>query len=64
MSVINFAICWRHFCSKVKWFKALKQGSHEEENEIEVGSQGLNQIDDLDNSWEPSQDGIIAELRY
>jgi hypothetical protein len=48
----------------VKWFKALKQGSHEEENEIEVGSQGLNQIDDLDNSWEPSQDGIIAELRY
>jgi hypothetical protein len=48
----------------VKWFKTLKQGSHEDEkDEIDIGSQELNQVDDLDNSWEPSQDGIIAELR-
>ena len=48
----------------MKWFKTLKQGSHEKD-EINNGSQELNQVDDdLDNSWEPSQDGIIAELRY
>ena len=46
----------------MKWFKTLKQGGHEKD-EIDNGSQELSQVDDLDNSWEPSQDGIIAELR-
>lgn len=63
MSVIYFTFCWSYFRSKVKWFKGFKQQSHGEEEEIEVGSQELNQVDDLDNSWEPSQDGIISELR-
>ena len=63
MSVAHFVFCYRYFRIKVKWFKGRKQHSYGEEEEIEVGSQELNQVDDLDNSWEPSQDGIISELR-
>lgn len=49
----------------MKWFKALKHGSQDEEQEeINGGSQELSHSDDLDNSWEPSHDGIIGELRY
>lgn len=49
----------------MKWFKVQKQGSHEDDVNVQCGSQDLNQIDkNLDNSWEPSHLGIIAELRF
>lgn len=50
----------------MKWFKAYRQGSINEERDGLEGPQEFNpesSLEDLDDSWGPSHDGITSDLR-